>query len=70
MKVNELIKILSEFPSNQEIKIVGIVNADELPEGDEWSENENIRDVESDNFDVFLESDNQLVIQFFMNDLV
>ncbi|MBY9082363.1 hypothetical protein KIH86_13960 [Paenibacillus sp. HN-1] len=67
MKVDKLIEILSELPQNQELKIVGIVNADELPKGDEWSEDEDIRDVESNEFDVFQEDGGNLVIQFFMN---
>lgn len=70
MKVNELIRMLSDFPQKMDVIICGIVDVDELPESDDWSEDIDYRDVETDNFDVYLEETEekkQIAIQFFMH---
>lgn len=69
MKVNELIKQLSTFHGDCDIQIAGIFNADEVLKADDWSEDENFREVESHDFDIYPEGTkdrSDVVIQFFV----
>ncbi|MDP4085756.1 MAG: hypothetical protein Q8934_14215 [Bacillota bacterium] len=69
MKVNELIKKLSNFHADLDVKIAGIFNADIAPKADDWSEDENFREAESGDFDIYSEEtkgNEEVVIQFFI----
>ncbi len=63
MLVSEIIKRLAEFPQNAQVRIVGIVDVDDLPEAEDWSEYEDLREIEDDPFDVYLEN-GKVIIQF------
>lgn len=67
MKVSELIAHLSALPADAEVEITGIFNADLTLRGEDWSEYEDLREVESSNFEVYPDSHNKekVVIQFY-----
>jgi hypothetical protein len=67
MKVNELIAQLSTFSVDSEVEIAGIFNADLTPRGEDWSEYENLREVESGDIEIYTDSQDKrkVVIQFY-----
>lgn len=65
MKVFELMSKLSNYPSGCDVELQSVVNADELSKGEDWSEDENFRDITEPINDVYwVNGSNKVVIHF------
>lgn len=64
LTVSKLMGELAKFSPESEVYIESVVNADDLQMGEDWSENENLRDIEAPAYDVSEDKTGKVTIWF------